>query len=135
MLINCNIGNLYPNYICENTHLKHQNMATVNYPRQLKQTEFVWLLMTAINLLNSGACIPMLPPEMEDYIIHWSISLISPVIIIIIAFIISIPRSITNRICNRIGKHKQDITLLRDVAFSVIKQNWKKKFYKKNYHK
>jgi len=97
--------------------------------KQLLVVFLPWIIAIFINIvikqvpsgiIFNSACVPMLPPEMEDYIIHWSISLISPVIIIIIAFIISIPRSITNRICNRIGKHKQDITLLSVLFLSYI---------------
>jgi len=100
--------------------------------RQLVVVFLPWIIAIFIDIvikqvpsgiIINDSCIAMLPPEMEDYVIHWSISLISPVIIVIITFIISIPRSITNRICDRIGKHKQDITILRKIAFSVIIEN------------
>jgi len=89
-----------------------------------------WVISIFLNIViknQTGAvindkCVSDNKQSVEDFIIHWSIVMISPIIIVILGVIISSLNIATNKQFHRIRKNKQDFILLSVLflAFVII---------------
>ena len=66
-----------------------------------------------LHLNVPGECVAEYPSSEEEFIIHWSVSILAPVIIVILSVLISLPIIIKKAKTEKFTKFKQDTVILR----------------------